>query len=349
MQRYFLRTICLPFFLIAVACTYIEIPPEVRDKPIPIEKANDVSGVGLAFAEVESALRMRSSVENTFVTIAPFIFDDQATALNLPIRASNLQSIHSLAELGAVFTQTREQLMQEDPRLAVLFDFVFNSSVADRLVRSIQNTPDRNLRADWSRVTGFYMASAVIAAKELETSQEDIALGNQIATILLNGLQDSDPQTIHQELLQWRNDTEDMVYLAAGQPTPEPTPLRLGSAGTDIKRPLLFGSAERGARLLLQYGCVGCHGIDYSAAGPSFSAKGSRDGLGMAGRAEAVIHADNYQGLASTVDEFLFESIVLPSIYAAEGYPIGIEPPNFGETLDLQDIADIIAYIKSVQ
>ena len=48
-----------------------------------------------------------------------------------------------------------------------------------------------------------------------------------------------------------------------------------------------------------------------------------------------------------TPEEFLIHSIVLPNEYVAPGYPAGVMPPNFGDRLTYQDLADLIAYLQS--
>jgi len=48
-----------------------------------------------------------------------------------------------------------------------------------------------------------------------------------------------------------------------------------------------------------------------------------------------------------TPDRYLIESIVAPNAYIVPGYPAGVMPQNFGDRLSYQDLADILAYIKS--
>lgn len=48
-----------------------------------------------------------------------------------------------------------------------------------------------------------------------------------------------------------------------------------------------------------------------------------------------------------TPDQYLIESIVAPNAYVVPGYGAGVMPQNFGERIGYQDLADILAYIKS--
>jgi mono/diheme cytochrome c family protein len=48
-----------------------------------------------------------------------------------------------------------------------------------------------------------------------------------------------------------------------------------------------------------------------------------------------------------TGEEYLANSIIHPSAYVAPGYPDGVMPQNFGDRLTYQDLADLIAYLKT--
>jgi hypothetical protein len=47
-----------------------------------------------------------------------------------------------------------------------------------------------------------------------------------------------------------------------------------------------------------------------------------------------------------SAEEYLRESIVLPCEFLAEG-PVCLMPRNFGERLDAQDVADLIAFLMT--
>lgn len=48
-----------------------------------------------------------------------------------------------------------------------------------------------------------------------------------------------------------------------------------------------------------------------------------------------------------TARHYLVESVLVPNAYIAPGYPANAMPQNFGERLDLQMLADILAYLES--
>jgi mono/diheme cytochrome c family protein len=81
-------------------------------------------------------------------------------------------------------------------------------------------------------------------------------------------------------------------------------------------------------------GCSGCHYA--GGSGPIY------DGI-----YERVVNERLTlpQFAGYTVEQYLIESIVQPGAYTVEGYA-GM-PANFGERLDLQNIADLVEYMKS--
>ncbi len=122
----------------------------------------------------------------------------------------------------------------------------------------------------------------------------------------------------------------------------EPTPVTGEMMGTDMHVELPPGDPEAGRALTEgTLGCAACHML--SEVGPSWAAK---DGLpGLAVRAEIRIGQDDYQGEATTAVQYLIESVVRSNAYVVEGYQPNIMPPNFGERITLQNMADLLAYM----
>lgn len=138
------------------------------------------------------------------------------------------------------------------------------------------------------------------------------------------------------------------------QATPTPNP---NAAGTDITIELPAGDAARGEALATSAGCVACHvGPAAGVVAPAWKSAESKTGAGVATDAEARWTAEGYSGTATSTDQYLFESIVNPNAYIVpptEGgtWPAGgpsVMPGNYGTTLLKQDMADIIAYLKTV-
>jgi mono/diheme cytochrome c family protein len=126
--------------------------------------------------------------------------------------------------------------------------------------------------------------------------------------------------------------------------TPEPT----GPAvGTDITVELPEGDPANGEALTVSLGCTGCHIT--AAVGPAWLAEGDANGQGIGTRAEARFQADDYSGAAADAHQYLFESIVAPDTYVVPGFAPGLMPKTYGETLSAQDMADIIAYLQTLE
>lgn len=103
------------------------------------------------------------------------------------------------------------------------------------------------------------------------------------------------------------------------------------SIGTDMVSPLPLGDALRGAGVFDQLNCGTCHRPE----------GGNFPSLEIIRR-----DMDNREGYASA-DDYLRESILMPGAYVADGYP-NIMPPNYGDQLDAQMLADLIEYLKTV-
>jgi cytochrome c oxidase subunit 2 len=100
--------------------------------------------------------------------------------------------------------------------------------------------------------------------------------------------------------------------------------------GTDLTTPLPAGDAGRGAALFSSLGCAACHSLDGTRiVGPSIKGIGQAAGARIAGY---------------SAEQYLRESIVLPCDYIVEGFTC-VMPQDFGQRLEAQDLADLIAYL----
>ena len=99
--------------------------------------------------------------------------------------------------------------------------------------------------------------------------------------------------------------------------------------GTDMETSLPVGDAKRGEPLFAELGCTSCHG--------------PQDGLGPA-LPRMMKDAEEHEGY--TADQYLRESILMPCTYQTPGFDCSYMPSNFGEKLNAQDLADLIAYLK---
>ena len=97
-------------------------------------------------------------------------------------------------------------------------------------------------------------------------------------------------------------------------------------------------SAERGETIARESGCLSCHTTDGApSVGPTWQ--------GLFGSEETL--AD---GTTVTVDEaYLRESIVDPNAKIVEGFPEGVMPQDYGDTLSDSEVGSIIEYIRTLE
>lgn len=82
-------------------------------------------------------------------------------------------------------------------------------------------------------------------------------------------------------------------------------------------------------------GCSGCH--TFSAAGAS----------GTLGPDLAARVRRDAQTAGKQLKPFVYESIVSPNAYIAEGYPRGVMPQDFGDKLSDEQLAELVAFITA--
>lgn len=123
---------------------------------------------------------------------------------------------------------------------------------------------------------------------------------------------------------------------AASTPETSGTASPVGSpAASPVGSPVaLAGDVAAGKSLAVQ--CLSCHSIDGSPmVGPTWK--------GLYGH--EVELEDGSQVIAD--EAYLYESITDPGAKIVKGFPAGAMPP-YGSILSDQNIADIIAYIRSL-
>ena len=134
------------------------------------------------------------------------------------------------------------------------------------------------------------------------------------------------------------------VALARGEDKPDGGTPGEG-VGTDITIALPTGDPEVGEELIAgTLACAACHVL--GPAGPAWAAEAGIPGI--ATRAESRTSQDDYTGEASDAVQYLIESILLSDAYVVDGYLSGIMPANYSQRLNVQELADIIAYLQSL-
>ncbi len=125
------------------------------------------------------------------------------------------------------------------------------------------------------------------------------------------------------------------------------TPGEFEPVGTDLTTPLPAGDAAAGEQLWdtpqpVGLGCASCHTFADASllADPSLLDLQGPALFGIADRAGTT--REGY-----SAEEYLRESIVLPAEFLVEGYPLTVMPRSFGERLDAQNLADLIAFLMT--
>ena len=97
-------------------------------------------------------------------------------------------------------------------------------------------------------------------------------------------------------------------------------------------------------QLFIQSGCAVCHtipGID-----PAKGREGPRLVLGINGPKRLA--DPNYQGTATTVREYITESILNPGAYVVPGYPDRVMPRWYGKKLNAKALDRIASYLEAL-
>jgi cytochrome c oxidase subunit 2 len=96
--------------------------------------------------------------------------------------------------------------------------------------------------------------------------------------------------------------------------------------------------AARGQNIARTAGCLGCHSVDGKAGvGPSWQ--------GLSGAERTLVDGST----VSVDDVYLVESITDPNKHVVQGFPPGVMPQTYEESLSSQEINDIVAYIKTLK
>jgi mono/diheme cytochrome c family protein len=90
-------------------------------------------------------------------------------------------------------------------------------------------------------------------------------------------------------------------------------------------------------------GCVTCHSTTAGVVkvGPSHA--------GISARAEEILASAAYAGQATTVDEFLRESILSPDAYIEPGFVGGLMYQGYSEILSGEQVDELVAYLMTLR
>ncbi|MCB0157073.1 MAG: c-type cytochrome [Caldilineaceae bacterium] len=130
--------------------------------------------------------------------------------------------------------------------------------------------------------------------------------------------------------------------VVAAEPTPMPvladlTPEEIyAGLPDDVLAAVQNADPAAGETLALSNGCVGCHSLDPAAqmTGPTWYNIGNTAVSRVPGESPAA---------------YLYHSIIEPNAHVVEGYPQGIMPQTYADSLSVDDLGTLVAYLLSQQ
>lgn len=130
--------------------------------------------------------------------------------------------------------------------------------------------------------------------------------------------------------------------VAAVEPTPMPVLADLTDeeiyAGLpdDVAAAVQAADVVAGETIALTNGCIGCHAVDPSVqmTGPTWYDMGNTAVSRVPGESPGY---------------YLYHSIVEPNAHIVDGYPQGIMPQTYTESLSTDDLGTLVAYLLAQQ
>ena len=135
-------------------------------------------------------------------------------------------------------------------------------------------------------------------------------------------------------------------------PTPEPTitplPTSTPFPEIDLDMELPEGDADKGYLTAIRYSCHGCHVNElHPTSGPRFAS--DAETLFVLERGTMRIALPEYEGRATTDQEYMIESIFQPEAYIVPGEWEESMPTHFHQIMTDQELADILAWIATLK
>lgn len=274
-----------------------------------------------------------------------------AQKASIPIRLGDLQTTvgHKQSEqvIKSIIAEIEKSQGQQASLLFIVYYYPYLSL---HVLPVLGDTLGKPIEGMGQTAAREYMMAAVEAARRAGVKGQLLSDGYTIVAELAS--QESLLiDEVSQEIRTW---SSAVSYAMLGKPTPAPMPLvtpvpTLSAAevvGTDITIRLPEGNAQRGEKLVLTSGCIGCHNAQ--ASGPTWLNQDSSPSENLSERAKTKLASPDYTGEAKTVEQYLLESIVHPDVYVVPGYSAGI-CPEYGSKLTKQEAADIITYLLTLK
>lgn len=129
----------------------------------------------------------------------------------------------------------------------------------------------------------------------------------------------------------------DVALQRLNQPTAAPE----APSESSQSEPAAGGESSNPEAVFAGSGCIACHAITADAppgVGPSM--------VGLVDAATEIINSPDYTGKATTVEEYIHESIVDPAIFLVPDYQ-PVMPTTYQDTLSEEQISQLVEYLMT--
>ncbi|MBC8171942.1 MAG: hypothetical protein H7X77_09720 [Anaerolineae bacterium] len=306
-------------------------------------------------AEIDTELAATETMEETKVTLQTERDGLQAQLDAEPLTPERIAEIEArIPAIDAEIEALNPQLTEVQTRIDA-----FTTSIQTAVDNGYDiNEPDRINQANWASSHESYIFTTLVHGR----GQNAALWGGNImpawAQSAGGSLRDDQLQNLVTYIMDWdKGDDwtlEDLLAVnqfaqVPGEGAGRPEPSEPG-AGTDVAAVVtqistLTGDPVRGeaiysnkdwSQVAERLGCGGCH------------TNGSQGPLTEGTWDRVVTERLTDPVLASyTVEQYLVESILVPGAYIVPTYADGVMPATFGARASVQDIADIVAYLRT--
>jgi mono/diheme cytochrome c family protein len=284
------------------------------------------------------------------------IATELANAATTAERATELQTEQTALRAELIDPNlSAEQISEIETRLAALE--TERAAIIQELQPAINNgydpeVPSRLARLGWGGTLNSYIYTTLVHGRPLSSlywpSGQGMGAWSQTAGGPLRGdqLEDLTNYILNWDKGEdWTTDHANAVVQYPINPVDGATVVmdstpRVGTDVAAIEAELVnfTGDPVNGQALYNggTYACAGCH--MNAAVAPLTD---------QTWAAAQTVRLEAPENAGLTPDQYLITSIVAPNSYVVPGYNAGAMPQNFGERMTHQDLADILAYIKS--
>ena len=142
--------------------------------------------------------------------------------------------------------------------------------------------------------------------------------------------------------------TATMTASLTAEPTQTVEPTATSLPEIDLNIALPEGDAQKGFTTAIRYSCHGCHVNElHPTSGPRFAADTEMPFILERGTMRIAL--PEYEGRATTDQEYMIESIFQPEAYIVTGKWKEPMPTTFQQRMSDQELADILAWMATLK